>query len=433
MLFILVAGCAVNDMIDESLYSREKDYDQASLAKIRADVGNVKGTLPLKTLEQRWGFFNELAGKKYLEGSYSFGKRSSSFEWVEKGLILEYKVEWLEIERHQKRPERTYFWYDPVLGKLKATRTLLYGSKGSYFLDFQADSSVKFFDSKDKTYADEMVRRSDDGYAIQETSFLSGATVSAKVSNDKEIAAFVENVEWRKRAAAEDRASFWGDMATAFTGGVAGGAAIANADLQERQMQQNRERSAQMAAQSREAARQEAEYQARAAQREREAKLKVQRQSTTKQSQTTKAKSQSTQTSVAKKNVSASASRDSKTLDANERRGSTKLASNTKTKTRPAGSASTDSDANMCISGVTLGPDPNCKHGNSAAVVNNCPQKVDARICIMTTKGKWNCGVVSGIQPGQRRSYASCFSTGRTFVSARSSSSNNRFGNPPGQ
>lgn len=56
MLFILVAGCAVNDMIDESLYSREKDYDQASLAKIRAVVGNVKGNLPLKTLEQRWGF-----------------------------------------------------------------------------------------------------------------------------------------------------------------------------------------------------------------------------------------------------------------------------------------------------------------------------------------------------------------------------------------
>jgi hypothetical protein len=95
-----------------------------------------------------------------------------------------------------------------------------------------------------------------------------------------------------------------------------------------------------------------------------------------------------------------------------------------------AGAASTDDDPSRCVSPPVLGSNPNCKAGNSARIENNCPQSVDARICIKTTDGKWDCGVSWGINPGKSWSWPSCRGTSEVFFDVRSTGGKRQLRNP---
>jgi hypothetical protein len=74
---------------------------------------------------------------------------------------------------------------------------------------------------------------------------------------------------------------------------------------------------------------------------------------------------------------------------------------------------------------------PNCKDGSAFTMTNTCPQPVDARICIKTSDGRWDCGANWGIQPGATWSYPSCRGTSTVFMDVRSAGSNRRFNDPP--
>lgn len=96
---------------------------------------------------------------------------------------------------------------------------------------------------------------------------------------------------------------------------------------------------------------------------------------------------------------------------------------------RAACSASTDTDANRCVTSASLKLDDTFKGNTSATVVNGCPVPVDVRICLMR-EGGWNCGVGWGISPQRSFGYSSFAATGQVFTDARPSGSNRPLSKP---
>lgn len=96
---------------------------------------------------------------------------------------------------------------------------------------------------------------------------------------------------------------------------------------------------------------------------------------------------------------------------------------------RAACSASTDTDANRCVTSASLKLDDTFKGNTSATVVNGCPVPVDVRICLMR-EGGWNCGVGWGISPQRSFGYSSFAATGQVFTDARTSGSNRPLSKP---
>lgn len=95
-----------------------------------------------------------------------------------------------------------------------------------------------------------------------------------------------------------------------------------------------------------------------------------------------------------------------------------------------AGKASTDTDANRCVTSAELRQDDTYKGNTAAYVVNGCGQPVDVRICLMREAGGWNCGATSGLAPQGRWSHSSFQATGRVFVDARVSGSGKPLASP---
>ncbi len=96
---------------------------------------------------------------------------------------------------------------------------------------------------------------------------------------------------------------------------------------------------------------------------------------------------------------------------------------------RSACSASTDTDANRCVTSASLKLDDTFKGNTSATVINGCPTPVDVRICLMR-EGGWNCGVGWGIAPQRSFGYSSFAATGQVFTDARTSGSNRPLSKP---
>ncbi|MEG3190808.1 hypothetical protein [Lysobacter sp. D1-1-M9] len=96
-----------------------------------------------------------------------------------------------------------------------------------------------------------------------------------------------------------------------------------------------------------------------------------------------------------------------------------------------AGRASTLTDPNTCVTPPRTSPNRACGKGFAATISNQCAQPVDARVCHMTVRG-WDCGASWGIQPGSDWSYAVCASTGETFMSVRSTGTDQPLASPPG-
>jgi hypothetical protein len=91
--------------------------------------------------------------------------------------------------------------------------------------------------------------------------------------------------------------------------------------------------------------------------------------------------------------------------------------------------ASTDEDANRCVTTAETKLNATFKGNTAASVINGCGQPVDVRICLMTSKG-WNCGVDYGVASQSTASHSSFNATGQVFVDARVSSSSRALASP---
>jgi hypothetical protein len=80
--------------------------------------------------------------------------------------------------------------------------------------------------------------------------------------------------------------------------------------------------------------------------------------------------------------------------------------------------ASTDEDANRCVTTAETQLNATFKGNTAASIVNGCGKPVDVRICLMTTHG-WNCGVQWGVGSQAKASHSSFDATGPVFVDAR--------------
>lgn len=96
-----------------------------------------------------------------------------------------------------------------------------------------------------------------------------------------------------------------------------------------------------------------------------------------------------------------------------------------------AGEASTDTDANRCVTSAETRTNAAFKGNTSASVLNGCGQKVDVRICLKKAAA-WNCGTIWGVDPQERATHSSFGATGEVFVDARVSSSKQPLASPEG-
>jgi len=93
------------------------------------------------------------------------------------------------------------------------------------------------------------------------------------------------------------------------------------------------------------------------------------------------------------------------------------------------GKASTDTDANRCVTTAETKLNDTFNGNTSASIINGCGQPVDVRICLMTDKG-WNCGVRWRVGSQARASHSSFKATGQVFVDAKITGSDKALGSP---
>ena len=94
-----------------------------------------------------------------------------------------------------------------------------------------------------------------------------------------------------------------------------------------------------------------------------------------------------------------------------------------------AGRASTDTDANRCVSGAEVRENDTFQGNTAAYVANGCGTPVDVKICLMTESG-WKCGATWGLASQASWSYSAFHATGPVFVDAKVAGSSKRLGSP---
>lgn len=99
--------------------------------------------------------------------------------------------------------------------------------------------------------------------------------------------------------------------------------------------------------------------------------------------------------------------------------------------------ASTDGDANRCVTTVETRLNATFLGNTSASVTNGCGRPVDVRICLMREKKDgtrgWNCGLDLGVDPQEQAVHSSFGATGEIFVDARVTGSDRKLASPPGR
>lgn len=93
------------------------------------------------------------------------------------------------------------------------------------------------------------------------------------------------------------------------------------------------------------------------------------------------------------------------------------------------GQASTDTDANQCVTTPETQLNAAFQGNTAASVMNGCGQAVDVMICLMTDTG-WKCGATYGLASQQRWSFSAFKATGQVFADSRTSGSNRPLAKP---
>jgi hypothetical protein len=92
--------------------------------------------------------------------------------------------------------------------------------------------------------------------------------------------------------------------------------------------------------------------------------------------------------------------------------------------------ASTDTDANRCVTSPELRQNDTFQGNTAAYVTNGCGTQVDVRICLMKEGKGWNCGMTYGLAPQKSWSWSSMQATGQVFMDARVSGSSRQMASP---
>ena len=87
-------------------------------------------------------------------------------------------------------------------------------------------------------------------------------------------------------------------------------------------------------------------------------------------------------------------------------------------KRQAAGEASTDTNANRCVSGAEIRYNSGFKGNTAATVSNGCDTKADIQICLKVD-ARWNCGLRLGVLPRNSYTHAAPGGTGEVQVDAR--------------
>ncbi|MEC9359957.1 MAG: hypothetical protein VX836_19065 [Pseudomonadota bacterium] len=97
-----------------------------------------------------------------------------------------------------------------------------------------------------------------------------------------------------------------------------------------------------------------------------------------------------------------------------------------------AGAASTEDDPQLCVTSPVYVKNRNCPQGSAATITNRCELPVDARMCLWSNKGSWDCGASYGVGVGKDWTYSACSGTvdKTPFVSLRYSRSNQPLASP---
>lgn len=99
--------------------------------------------------------------------------------------------------------------------------------------------------------------------------------------------------------------------------------------------------------------------------------------------------------------------------------------------TQAASQASTDTDANICVTDPALRLNASFQGNTAASIINGCDKPVDVRICLMRSGG-WNCAVTWGLAPRAQWSHSSFDATGEVFMDAKTSGSGGTLSEPAG-
>ena len=94
-----------------------------------------------------------------------------------------------------------------------------------------------------------------------------------------------------------------------------------------------------------------------------------------------------------------------------------------------AGHASTDTDANRCVSGADVRENDTTKGNTAAYVTNGCGVPIDVKVCLMTDSG-WKCGVTWGLASQGSWSFSAFHASGGTFVDAKVAGSSKPLASP---
>jgi hypothetical protein len=92
--------------------------------------------------------------------------------------------------------------------------------------------------------------------------------------------------------------------------------------------------------------------------------------------------------------------------------------------------ASTDTDANRCVTSPELRQNDTFQGNTAAYVTNGCGTPVDVRICLMKENQVWNCGMTYGLAPQGSWSWSSMKATGQVFMDARVAGSTRKMSSP---
>lgn len=94
-----------------------------------------------------------------------------------------------------------------------------------------------------------------------------------------------------------------------------------------------------------------------------------------------------------------------------------------------AGRASTDTDANRCVTQSEVRVNDTFQGNTAAYVVNGCGTPVDVKVCLMTDSG-WKCGATLGLASQASWSHSAFHATGPVFVDAKTTGSSRRLASP---
>lgn len=254
LLLVWLGGCStMREVLVADLLEEREEYRKETLAKIDAvHSGAAEKIRHADAMRNYWGPLANLAGNHYFEQSGSTPRVAVSFLWLKPGLVLE-KV--ITFYNQLEIVEKYLFWYDPAGNGIRTNYTPHFMEKGEYNVVFGSDGVIRFID-RESNEVESSMWLTEKGYSLEKSGLFSYKRWGT-IATAAEMQKYLEVERISAEMERNPSSTFWGDMAGALSAGVVQGVAQANVEQRNRQLQQNQQRSALMAAQTEASAREQ--------------------------------------------------------------------------------------------------------------------------------------------------------------------------------